>query len=56
MPGLADVAAALVRLADAADRAVFLAEAVAVHMGIVHPADVGMQMESELKDEQEGGT
>lgn len=38
----ADVGVALVRLADATDRVVFLAEALAVHMGIVDPADVGV--------------
>ena len=40
----ADVGVALVRLADATDRLVFLAEAVAVHMGIVDPADVGIEL------------
>lgn len=38
----ADVGVALVRLADATDRVVFLAEALAVRMGIVDPADVGV--------------
>ena len=33
-----------VRLADATDRLVFLAEALAVNMGIVDPDDVGMQV------------
>ena len=42
---LADLVEALVRLADAADRAVFLGEAVAVHMGVVVPEDVGMESE-----------
>ena len=42
----ADVGAALVRLADATDRLVFLAEALAVNMGVVDPADVGMEMTS----------
>lgn len=40
----ADVGMALVRLADATDRLVFLAEALAVHMGIVEPTDVGLEM------------
>ena len=40
----ADVGVALVRLADATDRLVFLAEALAVHMGIVEPTDVGLEM------------
>jgi len=40
----ADVGTALVRLADATDRLVFLAEALAVNMGIVDPADVGMEV------------
>ena len=40
----ADVGAALVRLADATDRLVFLAEALAVNMGIVDPDDVGMEV------------
>ena len=42
---LTDGVNALSRLADAADRAIFLAEAVAVHMGIVIPEDVGMELE-----------
>ncbi len=40
----ADVGTALVRLADATDRLVFLAEALAVNMGIVEPADVDMEV------------
>lgn len=39
----ADVGTALVRLADATDRLVFLAEALAVNMELVDPADVGME-------------
>ena len=43
----ADVGVALVRLADATDRLVFLAEAVAVHTGMVEPADVGLELPPE---------
>ena len=43
----ADVGVALVRLADATDRLVFLAEAIAVHAGIVHPGEVGLAVASE---------
>lgn len=43
----ADVGTALVRLADATDRLVFLAEALAVNMGVVDPADVGMEVTTE---------
>lgn len=43
----ADVGEALVRLADATDRLVFLAEALAVNMGVVDPADVGMEVAHE---------
>jgi hypothetical protein len=43
----ADVGMALVRLADATDRLVFLAEAMAVHMGLVEPADVGLELAPE---------
>ena len=39
--GLNDVAGALVRLADAADRFVFVIENVAVGMDLVHPDDIG---------------
>ena len=39
--GVRDVAGALVRIADALDRAVFVLEALAVSMKIVHPDDVG---------------
>lgn len=41
--GLSDIAIALVRLADAADRFVFLLEALAAHMDIVHPDDVNIE-------------
>jgi hypothetical protein len=44
---LADLVKALVRLADAADRAVFLGEAVAVHLGVVVPEDVGLEIPDE---------
>ena len=40
----ADVGTALVRLADATDRLVFLAEALAVNLELVDPADVGMEV------------
>ena len=40
----ADVGAALLRLADATDRLVFLAEALAVNIGLVEPADVGLEV------------
>ena len=43
----ADVGMALVRLADATDRLVFLAEAMAVHMELVEPADVGLELAPE---------
>lgn len=49
-PGIGDVAAALVRLADAADRAVFLAEVVAVHMGLVDGDSVGVDIPEEEED------
>lgn len=39
--GLSDVAGALVRLADAADRLVWVVESVAVGLDLVHPDDVG---------------
>jgi hypothetical protein len=39
--GLRDLAGAVVRIADALDRAVFVLEALAVSMEIVHPDDVG---------------
>jgi hypothetical protein len=40
----ADVGTALLRLADATDRLVFIAEALAVKMEIVDPEDVGMEV------------
>lgn len=40
--GLGEVAAALVRIADAADRAVFLAEAWSANLGVVRHEDVGL--------------
>jgi hypothetical protein len=43
----ADVGVARVRLADATDRLVFLAEAIAVHAGIVDPREVGLAVASE---------
>lgn len=39
--GLKDLAGAVVRIADSLDRAVFVLEALGVHMKIVHPADIG---------------
>lgn len=39
--GLKDLAGAVVRIADALDRAVFVLEEIAVSMNIVHPDDVG---------------
>jgi hypothetical protein len=39
--GLKDLAGAVVRIADALDRAVFVLEAMAVRSNIVHPDDVG---------------
>ena len=39
--GLKDLAAAVVRIADSLDRAVFVLEAFAVHMELVHPDDIG---------------
>jgi hypothetical protein len=39
--GLKDLAGAVVRIADALDRAVFVLEELAVSMEIVHPDDVG---------------
>lgn len=39
--GPRDLAGALVRMADALDRAVFILEELAVAMEIVHPDDVG---------------
>jgi hypothetical protein len=44
MAGLGELSTAVVRLADAADRAVFLFEAWSVAMGVVHPEDVGMHV------------
>jgi hypothetical protein len=43
----ADVGVARVRLADATDRLVFLAEAIAVHAGIVDPREAGLAVASE---------
>lgn len=39
--GLRDLAGAVVRIADALDRAVFVLESLAVSLEIVHPDDVG---------------
>jgi hypothetical protein len=39
--GLRDLAGAVVRIADAMDRAVFVLEETAVQMKMVHPDDVG---------------
>lgn len=39
--GLKDLAGAVVRIADALDRAVFVLEAMAVRANVVHPDDVG---------------
>jgi hypothetical protein len=39
--GLKDLAGAVVRIADALDRAVFVLEEMAVRTNIVHPDDVG---------------
>jgi hypothetical protein len=39
--GLKDLAGAVVRIADALDRAVFVLEEMAVSMNLVHPDDVG---------------
>jgi hypothetical protein len=43
----ADVGVARVRLADATDRLVFLAEAIAVHAGLVDPREAGLAVASE---------
>jgi hypothetical protein len=39
--GLKDLAGAVVRIADALDRAVFVLEELAVSMRVVHPDDIG---------------
>jgi len=39
--GLKDLAGAVVRIADFLDRAVFVLEALAAHMNLVHPDDIG---------------
>jgi hypothetical protein len=39
--GLKDLAGAVVRIADALDRAVFVLEELAVSMNVVHPDDIG---------------
>jgi hypothetical protein len=39
--GLKDLAGAVVRIADSLDRAVFVLEALGVHMDLVHPDDIG---------------
>ena len=39
--GLKDLAGAVVRIADALDRAVFILEELAIRMEIVHPDDTG---------------
>lgn len=39
--GLRDLAGAVVRIADALDRGVFVLEELAVRMDVVHPDDIG---------------
>jgi len=39
--GLKDLAGAVVRIADSLDRAVYVLEALGVHMNLVHPDDIG---------------
>ena len=39
--GLKELAGAVVRIADSLDRAVFVLEALGVHMELVHPDDIG---------------